>query len=67
VFLGVEVSDNDTNKGLLIGIPLGVFILLASLIAISISLFVLIRRWLMTSILRLPPPPCKCSCIQVLL
>jgi len=61
-----EASDNDddTNEGLLIGVPLGVFILLSSLITVSILMLVLIRRWLMTSILRLPPPPCKCCFVH---
>ncbi|XP_065909777.1 uncharacterized protein [Dysidea avara] len=57
VAISDDDDDDDTNEGLLIGVPLGVFILLASLITVFILLLVLIRSRLMTSILRLPPPP----------
>ena len=66
VAISDDDDDDDTNEGLLIGVPLGVFILLASLITVFILLLVLIRSRLMTSILRLPPPPCECNCARVL-
>jgi len=54
-------DDEDADKGLLIGVPLAVLFLLASLMTMAIPLLVLVRRrLLMTRILRLPPPPCKC-------
>jgi len=56
----LEESSGDDNAGVLVGVLLGVLFLLLSLVTITIALLALIRRWVMTSILRLPPPPCKC-------
>ena len=60
-FFPDENSHSDVdNTGVLIGAPLGVFFALLSVITITVILLAVTRRWIMTSILRLPPPPCEC-------